>query len=281
MAITQNQRDKAKQFQEIHRKEGLFVLPNIWDAGGAKIFEQKRFAAVATTSAGVAFANGFSDGEELPLTILLETVQRISTKITIPLSVDFERGYSENAEEVYENAKQLLLAGAVGLNIEDGLPDKSISDRQSMKRKLEYLNQLKKEFALDFLINSRTDIYWNQIGEQKSRLSATIERLNRYLSWGADCVFVPGNISVEELQRLIKEVNGPINILLSKNLKNMNQLNELGVKRVSLGSSVSRNSIKHLFNESNKIKRNDFDSLLSDSLSYDFVNQFYGMGEEK
>lgn len=77
----------------------------------------------------------------------------------------------------------------------------------------------------------------------------------------------------------MKEVEGPINVLLSKNLKNIAQLNALGVKRVSLGSSLSRNSISNLFNESKKIKRNTFESLLTDTLSYDFVNQFYEMNE--
>lgn len=280
MVITQNQKDKAAQFQEIHKRDGIFVLPNIWDAGGARIFEERGFEALATTSAGVAFANGFSDGEELPLSILLETVKRITNRITIPLSVDFERGYSENDDEVYENTKQLLFAGAVGLNIEDGLPNKEISDLQVMKKKLDCMNKLKKELGLDFLINGRTDIYWNEIGDSKSRLAATIERANSYFSWGADCVFVPGNISLNELEILTKEVEGPINVLLSKNLENIAQLNALGVKRVSLGSSLSRNSIHNLFSESEKIRENAFESLLADTLSYDFVNQFYEIKEE-
>lgn len=90
MNITQNQKDRAKKFQKMHRQDKLFVLPNIWDAGGAKIFEKKGFQALATTSAGIAFANGFADGGELPFSILLETVRRITSKIDIPLSIDFE-----------------------------------------------------------------------------------------------------------------------------------------------------------------------------------------------
>ncbi|KAF1297857.1 hypothetical protein BAU15_08100 [Enterococcus sp. JM4C] len=151
MIITQNQKDKAAQFQEMHKREGIFVLPNIWDAGGARIFEERGFEALATTSAGIAFANGFSDGEVLPLNILLETVRRVTKRITIPLSVDFERGYGENDSQIYENTKQLLFGGAVGLNIEDGLPNKKISDAQVMKNKLDCMNELKKEIGLHFL----------------------------------------------------------------------------------------------------------------------------------
>lgn len=174
MIITQNQKDKAAQFQEMHKREIVFVLPNIWDAGGARIFEERGFKALATTSAGVAFANGFSDGEELPLNILLETVRRITNRITIPLSVDFERGYGENDSQIYENGKQLLFAGAVGLNIEDGLPNREISDPQVMKKKLNCLNKLKKELGLNFLINGRTDIYWNEIADQQRRSNGQI-----------------------------------------------------------------------------------------------------------
>lgn len=280
MNITQNQKDRAKKFQEMHRQDKLFVLPNIWDAGGAKIFEKKGFQALATTSAGIAFANGFSDGEKLPFSILLETVRRITSKIDIPLSIDFERGYSEDNHEVYENTKKILLSGAVGLNVEDGLPNKKISDSQAMKNKIECMNSLKKELGVDFVINSRTDIYWNEIGEPENRLRAVIKRVNDYFSWGADCVFVPGNISFNELKILMKEVNGPLNILLNKDLKHIDQLNSLGVRRVSLGSSLSRNNISNLFKEVEKIGKNEFDSLLNNTLSYEFVNHLYEVKED-
>lgn len=281
MNITQDQKNRAKQFQEMHKHKELFVLPTIWDAGGARIFEERGFEALATTSAGIAFANGFSDGEELPLNILLETVRRITNKIAVPLSVDFERGYGESEIEIFENTKQLVFAGAVGLNVEDGLPNNGISVPQLMKKKLAWMNKVKKELQINFVINARTDTYWNKIGDQKSRLAATIERANSYFSWGADCVFVPGNISIDELEILTEKVKGPINILLSQNLKAIDQLNTIGVKRVSIGSSLSRNSINNLFNESEKIRKNDFDSLLNITLPYDFVNQFYGIGEEE
>jgi len=276
-----HQQEAAAQLQALHKQKELFVLPNIWDAGGAKIVEAKGFKAIATTSAGIAFANGYSDGEALPFSLLIETVKRISSKISTPLSVDFERGYGEEEGEFYENTKQLLVAGAVGLNIEDGLPNKKISEARSMKKKLQVMNDLKNELGIDFLINSRTDIYWNQIGLEKERLKKTIERANSYFSWGADCVFIPGNIPFNELEIVTKEVAGPINVLLNEQLKNIDALNKIGVKRVSLGSSLSRNSITNLFIQSEQIKKNHFDLLLKDSLTYDYVNQFYGAQEEE
>lgn len=206
---------------------------------------------------------------------MLETVRRITSKIDIPLSIDFERGYSEDIQEIYENTKKILLSGAVGLNVEDGLPKKRISDLQVMKNKIECINSLKKELGVDFVINSRTDIYWNEIGDPESRLPAAIKCVNSYFSWGADCVFVPGNISFNELKTLTNEVNGPLNILLNKDLQNINQLNTLGVRKISLGSSLSRNSISNLFEEVEKKGKNNFDSLLNNTLSYESVNQLY------
>lgn len=275
MIISQQQKNKAALFQTMHKQNELFILPNIWNAGGAKIFERSGFKALATTSAGIAFANGFPDGEALPFDILLNSVKQITSRMTVPLSVDFERGYSEVDQEIQENTKQLLYAGAVGLNLEDGLPDKKISDPQSMKEKLAVLTPIKKELDIDFLINSRVDTYWNQIGDPASRLSETIDRANNYFSWGADCVFVPGNIPIIELEILIKEVEKPINILLNKELKNVSTLQRIGVQRISLGSSLSRNSISNLFNQSELIKECNFESLLASSLSYEYVNQFF------
>ncbi|MDC2805151.1 isocitrate lyase/phosphoenolpyruvate mutase family protein [Leuconostoc suionicum] len=104
-------------------------------------FLKKGFQALATTSAGIAFANGFADGGELPFSILLETVRRITSKIDIPLSIDFERGYSEDIQEIYENTKKILLSGAVGLNVEDGLPKKRTRSR--------FCNQLENRYLLE------------------------------------------------------------------------------------------------------------------------------------
>ncbi|MFC0234485.1 isocitrate lyase/phosphoenolpyruvate mutase family protein [Vagococcus entomophilus] len=275
MTISPQQQKRAATFQAMHTQKELFILPNIWNAGGARAVEKSGFNALATTSAGIAFANGYPDGESFPFEQLIASVQQITSRITIPLSVDFERGYSENPQKIQENTRQLLYAGAVGLNLEDGLPDKKISESHSMQEKLAALTPLKKELNLDFLINARIDTYWNQIGTPSSRLAETITRANHYISWGADCVFVPGNIPLNELEVLLKEVEKPINILLNNELKNIPNLQKIGVKRVSLGSALSRNSIHNFFHQMKEIKAGHFDSLLDDSLPYESVNQFF------
>ena len=275
MTISIQQKKKAEEFQKMHHDESFLILPNIWDAGSGRIIEKNGFKAMAPTSAGIAFSNGYSDGEHFPFDLLLDSINRISTRTTLPLSVDFERGYSETSKGIYENTKKLLLAGAIGLNIEDGLPSKRISEPNSMKEKLNVLNTLKTELELNFLINSRTDMYWNEIGNENERLAETIDRTNQYFSWGADCVFVPGNIPFSELEILIKEAHGPINVLLNNELRDAQKLKNIGVKRLSLGSNLSRNNLFNLSKQSLMIKNLDFDLVLAESFSYNYLNNLF------
>jgi len=125
MSAWQKQRGKARIFSDMHKENKMFVLPNAWGVGSAYVFEKQGFKAVATSSTGVAHDLGYPDGEHISFDDLLQVVERIASRVDIPLSVDFERGYSETNEEVKENARKLLSAGAVGFNIEDGLPNEN------------------------------------------------------------------------------------------------------------------------------------------------------------
>ncbi|MGM0240705.1 isocitrate lyase/PEP mutase family protein [Enterococcus sp. AZ103] len=147
------QRKQARIFSEMHKNGGMFILPNVWNVGSAVVFEKEGFQAVATSSAGVAYDLGYSDGEDISFEDLLEVVNKISNRIDIPLSVDFERGYGETKAVVKENAKKLVQAGAVGFNIEDGMPDGKLSSLELQLEKIEGLVELKQELEIDFVIN--------------------------------------------------------------------------------------------------------------------------------
>lgn len=121
--ITECQKEKARVFAAMHKERKMFVLPNAWDVGSAYIFAQQGFKAVATSSAGIAYALGYPDGEDITFADLLYVVKKIADRLPIPVSVDFERGYAESIDALQANARELLLAGAVGFNIEDGLAD--------------------------------------------------------------------------------------------------------------------------------------------------------------
>src|SRR5437870_1941294 len=110
----------ADNFHSLHEQKDVLILPNAWDGGSAKVIEDAGAQAIATSSAGVAWALGFTDGDTLPPRLLADLTARITAAISIPLSVDFEGGYTKNPKEVGENLKPIIDAGAVGINIEDG-----------------------------------------------------------------------------------------------------------------------------------------------------------------
>lgn len=133
--------EKSRRFSELHKANKMFLLPNAWDVASAYIYEQQGFPAIATTSAGIAYALGYPDGEQIPIDDLVYITERIAGRITVPLSVDFERGYGETGEEVKENARRLVQAGAVGFNLEDGLADGSLSPIElQIEKSMHYVN---------------------------------------------------------------------------------------------------------------------------------------------
>ncbi|WP_314066389.1 isocitrate lyase/phosphoenolpyruvate mutase family protein [uncultured Vagococcus sp.] len=269
-----NQSQRAQQFIDLHH-QSLFVLPNIWNGGSAKVFEKNGFPALATTSAGIAYALGYDDGEELPFDSLLWVVKQITSRIELPLSVDFERGYNESPKEVKDNARQLLQAGAVGLNIEDGLANRTIDPPHLIKEKLQAIHSLKSELNINFVINARTDIYWHNLEDDQKKLKIAIERGNQFAEWGADCVFIPGQLSYDTIATLVKEIPLPLNVILSDTSDDYQRLNEIGVKRLSTGSSIARQVLTNLIKLANKTQSNQFDSLLHHNLSYKEANDYF------
>ncbi len=134
--IKNKQEYLADVFQTMHKENNFFLLPNIWDVGSAVVFEKEGYKALATSSAGVAYALGYPDGEDITIDDLIYLVSKITRRINVPLSVDFERGYSEDLGEIEDNAKRLLEAGVVGFNIEDGKSDGSLDDIGAMVEKV-------------------------------------------------------------------------------------------------------------------------------------------------
>ena len=174
--ITDEQRILADKFQNLHSGKDMFLLPNIWDAGSAYIFEKQGFDALATTSAGIAYSLGYPDGEKISFNDLLFIVKNITRRVKIPLSVDFERGYGKTLKEFKEFSRILLENGVSGLNIEDGRSDGTLDGIDIMRDKIEILLELKKELNLNFVINARTCTYWLKIGDKDERLHTAVER---------------------------------------------------------------------------------------------------------
>ncbi len=220
---------KADTLRALHHGPSILVLPNAWDVASARIFERAGFPALATTSAGVAFALGYADGQQVSRAEMIEVVGRIARGVKIPVTADVEAGYGD----AVETARQGWAAGAVGLNFEDTLGDGHLLDLAAWIVEI-------RAATPGMVINARTDIFLDAIGDEATRFDRAVERLNAYRDAGADCLFAPGVRDRETIARLAKAVRGPLNILGGAGTPTVPELQRLGVARVSVGSGPMR-----------------------------------------
>jgi 2-methylisocitrate lyase-like PEP mutase family enzyme len=225
----------ASDFLALHHGPG-FVLPNAWDPGSARILEQVGFPALATTSAGIAFALGRPDAA-LDGDTMLEQVARIVASVAIPVSADLEAGYGTSPEDVARTVERVAELGVVGANLEDQV-DGALFEVDVAAARIAAARAAAP--AGTFVINARTDTYFGA-GAQHV-FAETIERATRYVEAGADCVFVPGVDDPDTIRRLAAEIPAPLNIVagLTATMVDAPTLFSLGVKRVSLGGSIAR-----------------------------------------
>lgn len=207
----------------------------MWDAASARLVERAGFPAVATGSAGVAFALGYPDGEGVPLEEMLDVVRRITRVVSVPVTADLMAGY-DNIEKTIEG---LLRAGGVGLNLED-FQNAALVESPAQAAKIRAIRAAGERLGVPVVINARCDIFLEQIGDAATRFERTVDRLLAYKDAGADCLFVPGVRDEETIGRIVRAVRFPVNILAGPGTPPVARLQELGVARVSLGSGPMR-----------------------------------------
>jgi 2-methylisocitrate lyase-like PEP mutase family enzyme len=227
---TSSQAERATRFGALHRPGTPFVLANAWDAASARIFAEAGFPAIGTTSAGVAWSLGFADKERLPVDLLLAAVNRMAAVIAVPLSVDIERGYGHEPGEVAAVVRQLIAAGAVGVNIEDGTDPPDV-----LCRKIEALRSLASETGVRLFINARTDLYLRGDLRGAERCAEATRRLTRYAEAGADGAFAPGLADLAEIAQIASAVPRPLNIYAGAGVPAVSALAAAGVARISVG----------------------------------------------
>ena len=235
-------RRKAEAFRQMHTAKEILLLPNVWDVASACILAQARFPAIATTSAGVAFALGYPDGEKIPKEEMLAAVARIANAVKIPVTADVESGYGERPEDASWTARAVIEAGAIGMNLEDATHG-SARPLLEISHQLEKIRAVRETAAamnVPLVLNARTDVYLLEVGDPNTRYDETIRRLHAYRDAGADCLFVPGLRDPQTIEPLVSELNFPINILGGPGALSIGELQRLGVARVSLGSGPMR-----------------------------------------
>lgn len=231
---------KAERLLALHVAGKPLVLPNAWDAGTAKLIAAEGFSAIATTSAGIAFSYGYADGEAIPRASMLEAVARIAAAVPLPVTADVEAGYGSTPLAVASTVRALLAAGAVGGNFEDsggGLGTALLPLDQAVAR-IAAGRRAATEAGIPFVLNARTDALM-RVADKAAAVDEAIARLNAYRRAGADCLFAPFTVDPTVIGRLVKEVQGPLNIILGPAIS-VPQMAALGVARISLGGHLSR-----------------------------------------
>jgi len=242
MSNTQSQPEKANAFRVMHRGPKILVLPNVWDVASARIVEESGYEAIATTSAGVAFSLGYPDGERIPREEMLARIARIAKAVKLPVTADVEAGYGGRPEDAARTAREVIEAGAIGMNFEDGAEDPAhpLIDLNLQLERIRAIRETALKSGVLLVLNARTDTYLLQVGPPENRYDETVRRLIAFRDAGADCVFAPGLKDSETIRRLVTDVRCPLNILAGPGSPTILQLEELGVARVSLGSSPMR-----------------------------------------
>ena len=222
----------AALFHQLHAA-GLLLLPNVSDAGGARLVESLGAKAVATTSAGVAWSHGYADGGQLPVEVLVATVAEIARVIRVPLSVDMEGGYSDEVGVVGEHVARVVGAGAVGINLEDAGGSPELHGR-----KIEEARRVGGRLGVDVFVNARTDTYLRNTFAPEVRVAETLARAERYREAGASGIFVPGLVAAAQIRLIAATVKLPLNVMARAGLPAAAEVAALGARRLSAGSGI-------------------------------------------
>ena len=260
-----NQSEKAELFRKQHHEKRILLLPNVWDTITARLISSAGFHSLATASFSVAAANGYEDGEKIPFDKLVKVVAEIANAVDVPVSVDFERGYANDLPSLADNIRQLLAAGAIGINIEDRASSgKGLVSISEQCKKLETIREAGIKYGINMFINARTDAYLLKTGN--NFIDETIERGKAYQDAGADCFYPVAIDNYSDIQRVLAEIPLPLNVLLMKQVGDLKKLEEIGVKRVSLGPASLKYVLTKLRSMVVNLTRYDTAELFSEEL---------------
>lgn len=226
----------ATEFLALHQHGAGFILPNAWDAGSARMLEQVGFAAIATTSAGIAFSRGVPDGG-MDGTEMLDCIAAIVEAVDCAVSADLESGYGETADQVADTIAAAVEIGVVGGNLEDAQVPGELLPVGAARERVEAARSIAPSGT--FVLNARTDPY---MVKHPDAFAETVRRAEQYVEAGADCIFVPGVSDAGDIGRLTAEIGAPVNVVagLVDPVLAAATLRDLGVARISVGGTLTR-----------------------------------------
>ncbi len=230
------QQQHAETFHGLHRTGDPLVLFNAWDVATAKAIA-KTSPAVATSSGAVASALGYADGENVPFDMMTGLVSRMTAAVSVPVSIDLEAGYGDTPDAVATSVTGILKAGAIAINIEDGLSGgkRQLLGPERHAAKIKAVRDAAERFGIHLFINARTDPFLLKFGSPDECLDEAARRARIYADAGADGIFVPGLTDLALIAKLVQLAPLPVNIMVTQGVPGIPDLARVGVRRVSLG----------------------------------------------
>lgn len=268
------QAEKGRTFRALHKREGAFVIPNPWDAGTARLLALVGFEALATTSAGYAFSVGKRDNS-VPRDEMLAHAAAIVAATDLPVSADLENGFGASPEVVVETIRRAAEAGLAGGSIEDmsrraGHP---IYELEHAVDRVRAAAEAARGLAFPFTLTARCENYL--VG--KRVLGDTIARLQAYQTAGADVLYAPGLTSREEIAEVVRSVDRPVNVVmgLQGGRLSMAELAAVGVKRVSVGSTLARTALGAFLRAAREMREHGTFTFADEAVSFAEINAMF------
>lgn len=268
------QLEKASAFRALHHRDRAFLIPNPWDAGTSRLLAKLGFEALATTSAGYAFSAGRRDNttsrEEM-----MTHVAAIAAATDLPVSGDLENGFGDSPEDAAETIRQAAAAGLVGGSIEDstGHAADPIYEFDLAVERVRAAAESARSLPFPFTFTARCENYL--VG--RPDLQNTIERLQAYQEAGADVLFAPGLTSTSDIQEVVRSVDRPVNVVMGLQGANLTleELSELGVKRVSVGSALSRAALGAFLRAARELRDFGTFTFAEEAVSYREISHLF------
>jgi 2-methylisocitrate lyase-like PEP mutase family enzyme len=267
------QKEKAEIFLKYHQDKKILVLLNSWDIGSSKLIEACGYKAIATTSMGIAASLGYPDCQVIKLSEMIEAITGIVNAVQVPLTVDIEAGYGNNLDEIIDSVKKIIATGIVGINIEDSIDlNPVLIEEMEFCERISAIRALSDSLGFHLVINARTDSFYTSSGSRREKLSESIKRGNKYREAGADCIFIQPVWEKETISTLVKEINAPINILSNPGIgsglpPSVRELQDLGVARLSLGSSLMKATLALIKKVADELSDEGTYNILLDTLT--------------
>ncbi|HWO42465.1 MAG TPA: isocitrate lyase/phosphoenolpyruvate mutase family protein [Candidatus Eisenbacteria bacterium] len=239
-AVLESVNAKSRRLRELVRAAEILVMPGAYDVLSALLFEQMGFKAIQGTSGGIAASLGYADGEVMDRSAFIDICGNLARAVSVPFNADGERGYGD-AEQIGDTVRELVVRGVAGMNLEDGAAGKpggrGLVPLPEQLRKIKAVIETRNALGSEFFLNARVDAFQVMSDRPKEALDEAIRRGNAYAEAGADCIFYLNLHAARTIGTVVKEVRAPVSILAGPQSPSVRELQELGVARVSYGSS--------------------------------------------